>query len=215
MVNLKKDVLVETGLIVCTLVSLVLVVLPQPYTMVDFPTYNLYESEGKRIVEVLLSDLEISEGKSVKVMTGESFALEGSLGGGVHSELRLAYDIPADDILSLSEEGVVTLTYLGQTMELDIGESWSKTVYYWLGSVPTLEPVPSILLGTLLYKTCEVRNVGYVDQIVTPDESINFEGVEPVFIQLRDIEGGIRFFISPNLAIFTILLAWNTCKLRH
>lgn len=211
---LKKVTMFQAVLLCCVGVSLLLVLLPQPSTMIDFPMYNIIEIDGELTVETY--SLTVSEEETVEALIGEGYALVGSLGGGVSSELHLIYHTPSENILSLSERGSATLMYADETIELDIGETRSKTIYHWLASAPGSVPIPSLLLGTLLYDTHEVKNFGYVDEItiIQDYQTLRFEEMKPILIEFWLVEGGMRFFVSPNLVIFALLLGWNTWKMK-
>jgi len=62
-----------------------------------------------------------------------------------------------------------------------------------------------------------VRNFGYVDEIniLQSGQTVNFTEVKPILIEFWHVQGGIRFFISPNLAIFAFLLGLNTWNMRR
>lgn len=205
---MKRRVLAEIAFVVCFAFSLILVLLPLPYMMVDFLTYMVYEEQGR---QVIYSQIEIVE--EPILFLGKGFGLGRIVGGGGSSQLIPIYNLPSESIISLQEDGSVTLSYMGKKIELGVGEDWTETKIRWFDT--QWEPIPNLLLGVLIYDKITIRSMGYINEIRAFSGESRYKFTDrPVFIEIWHGISGTRYYLSPNLIVSTILLAWNTWKLR-
>lgn len=100
-----------------------------PYMCVDFPTY--WFDEENRVLGIYAGmpvPFEINE--SLIMIVGDGSSISGAIGSGAGTGTDGVYSLPYKgydfEILSVSEEGTVEISYRNETIVLEAGEKWEN-----------------------------------------------------------------------------------------